>query len=114
MTALWRGHVIFARPVMYAVISRANAKMPEPNIGETAATTREKPMAYHHHPPKARARLRRLLASQSVDVPGASPVSPGKASEILEHGTVHGKALTGKQKQLFRAVSHGWKPARLT
>ena len=80
--------------------------MPQPHLGEVEATTRERV----HRP---RGRLRRLLADQLMDVPGASPVSPKKASEILSHGTVHGHRLTPAQRRLFQGVKHGWRPTRL-
>lgn len=57
-------------------------------------------------------RLRRLLATQALEVPGASPVTPRKAAEILRHGTVHGRALTPAQRRLFQGVRHGWRPTR--
>ena len=37
-------------------------------------------------------------------------LSQGKAKEILEHGEVHGKRLTKKQKRFFGAVAGGQKP----
>ncbi len=36
-----------------------------------------------------------------------------KAKIMLKEGMARGHALTDKQKGLFRAVSHGWKPTRL-
>jgi len=80
--------------------------MPAPNIGETAATTREALI-------RPRQRLRRVLADQFVNVPGASLVSPQKAGEILKHGAVRGHALTPKQRRLFQSLKHGWTPSRL-
>lgn len=59
----------------------------------------------------ARRRLRGLLASQeSVQVPGASPVTPGKAKKILRHGSVHGKPLSRKQQGLFGVIASGKRP----
>ena len=81
--------------------------MPQPNLGEVEATTRERVLH------RSRRRLRRLLADQWMDVPGASPVSPRKASEILSDGTVHGHRLTPAQRRLFQGVKHGWRPTRL-
>lgn len=43
---------------------------------------------------------------------GAHGPSRAKATEMLEHGEVHGQPLTKKQKKLFRAVAHGFKPTR--
>ena len=67
-----------------------------------------------------RRRLRGLLASQgsahgpkrlqSVNVRGASPVTPGKAKKILRHGSVHGKALSQKQQGLFGVIASGKRP----
>ena len=70
-----------------------------------------KPIPMIHQPNHAR--LRRILANQALDVEAASPVSPQKAAEILRHGTVHGQALTAKQRRLFHGIRAGWKPARL-
>lgn len=78
-------------------------------------------MALHGHssPPavslrsgdtSTRRRLRGLLASQSVNVRGASPVTPGKAKKILRHGSVHGKALSRKQQGLFGVIASGKRP----
>lgn len=41
-----------------------------------------------------------------ANVPGASPVTPGKAREMLHHGSVHGHALTKKQRGMFGAIAH--------
>ena len=40
-------------------------------------------------------------------MPRKKVVSKAKAKEILEHGTVHGKALTKKQKGFFGARAGG-------
>jgi len=57
--------------------------------------------------------LRKELASQgTARVSGASLVSRKKAGEILRHGTVHGKALTGKQRGLFGLIAGGGTPSR--
>ena len=39
--------------------------------------------------------------------------SKAKAKEILNHGTVHGKALTEKQRGFMGVVASGKKPKRL-
>lgn len=36
--------------------------------------------------------------------------TPRKAAEMLKDGTAQGHALTTKQKALFQALKHGWKP----
>lgn len=78
------------------------------NIGEAEATVREKVFGQR----KLR-RLQRELASKGqVEVPGASPVSPAKAKEILRHGEVHGQPLTRKQKGLFGLIAGGDRPTR--
>lgn len=40
----------------------------------------------------------------------ASGPSPSKAGKMLREGKVHGKPLTPKQRKMFRAIEHGWKP----
>ena len=61
---------------------------------------------------KRRRLLEELAAQGSVDVPGASPVSKWKAREILSDGTVHGKALTERQRGFFGVIASGKKPTR--
>lgn len=39
--------------------------------------------------------------------------SKAKAGEMLEHGTVHGKPLTKKQKGLFGMIRGGKKPTKM-
>ena len=39
-------------------------------------------------------------------------VGKSKAKEMLEHGKVHGKKLTKKQKRYFQMIAHGGKPKK--
>lgn len=39
--------------------------------------------------------------------------SQGKAQEMLNDGTVHGKGLSEKQRRLFQMIAHGKKPTRI-
>ena len=58
-----------------------------------------------------RNRLRKELAAQGhAEVEGASAVSPRKAKEMLHHGTVHGKAITPKQRRFFGFIAGGGHP----
>jgi hypothetical protein len=53
------------------------------------------------------------MLGRRVEHHSPARLSSRKAGEMLEHGTVHGKPLSPKQKKLFRAVEHGWRPTRL-
>ena len=39
-------------------------------------------------------------------------LTPGKAKKMLEDGTVHGRALTDKQKKYFGAIAGGATPMK--
>ena len=44
---------------------------------------------------------------------GRAKVSQAKAKEILRDGTVHGQALSKKQRGLFGLIAGGKKPSRM-
>lgn len=56
--------------------------------------------------------LEQLRRQGSVNVPGASPVSRGKAREILHHGTVHGRPISQAQRGLFGVIASGKTPRK--
>lgn len=58
---------------------------------------------------KKRKLMMELAKHGTADVPGCSPVSRTKAREILHDGTVHGHALTGKQRRYMGWIAGGAK-----
>ena len=42
-----------------------------------------------------------------------APVNQHKAKEILHHGEVHGKVLSGAQKRFFGFIAGGGKPTKV-
>ena len=63
--------------------------------------------------PAERRVLQALMRQGHLDVPGASPVTPEKAKEMLRHGTVHGKPLSRKQRGLFGLIAGGGRPTEM-
>jgi len=55
-----------------------------------------------------RKHVRYLLERAKKKKIGPSKV---KANKMLADDSAQGHALTGKQKKLFRAIGHGWKPS---
>ena len=70
-------------------------------------------MQHSRHSPAERRVMAALMLQGSVDVTGASPVTPKKAKEMLRHGTVHGKPLSQKQRGLFGLIAGGGHPTRM-
>lgn len=69
-------------------------------------------MIHARHSPETRRLMQALMKTGYVNVPGASPVTPDKAREMLSHGTVHGKRITPKQRRYFGFIAHGGQPTR--
>lgn len=67
---------------------------------------------YHLSPTHRKRLAEQLRANGAVRVRGASRVNPEKAKEMLRHGTVHGHALTKRQKGLFGLIAGGGRPTR--
>ena len=98
-----------------------NGAAPRGQPGDLAALARSQPLrsrplpvSFGTRPPalKRRRLLDELRKQGQVNVEGASLVSTGKAREILRHGTVHGRAISKKQRGLFGLIAGGGTPRR--